>query len=296
MIAVFIPIYNNAAWCRDVVLPEGFTYYAVDNASTDDSAAILEQKGVTVFRNPHNIGRVGNWQRCIEIFLDKTTCDWFKWLFAGDSLYANAAPDLNALATDFPAAKMLIAAYHHREHEKNITVSPFAVRRSVDAREALRLVATTGNWFGSPIGHAFHRGVIAKGLPFSALPWVADMLFCLEIATHTETACLPTPIGCFNTAARQYYTAQNGSISAICEEGIAREQAIQRYAALTNDAAAAATLRDALQHSTRNVSLYRHLKKKSFAGIVKALYSDAGLVKIYAKMLLRSILKRENIS
>ena len=67
-ISVYIPLYNGAAWCRETPLPGGMDYFASDNGSTDDSAAILEARGVTVFRQPVSLGRVGNWRFCIEHF------------------------------------------------------------------------------------------------------------------------------------------------------------------------------------------------------------------------------------
>ena len=67
-IVVYIPVRNSVEWCRSVPLPEGASYVASDNMSTDGSAAALRARGVEVIEQPSDLGRIGNWEFCVRLF------------------------------------------------------------------------------------------------------------------------------------------------------------------------------------------------------------------------------------
>jgi hypothetical protein len=286
-IAVFIPAYNCAAWAAAVQLPAGVEYYAVDNASTDGTAEVLVARGVTVFRNPENCGRLGNWQRCLELFLSETRADWLQWLFAGDSLDATASDILRRAITDAPTARLIICQYAEVDglaHHRNAL---YPHHRLFSPTEALHAAARIGNWFGSPIGHCFHREAVAFVLPVGHLPWVADMELCLRAARHFPVAYRAAGIGCFNITSRQYYTAFGQSLESVYEEGLMRMQAARWWLALTGDTAGFQCLQDHIRRASLQGLVRRGLRLpapdrllwrmvrdmvvlKSYAGVVKA--------------------------
>jgi len=74
-VSVCIPTYNCGNFLShaiDSVLNQTFTDYELiicDNASIDDTEEIVKSysdRRIRYFRNPTNLGMVGNWNRCIE--------------------------------------------------------------------------------------------------------------------------------------------------------------------------------------------------------------------------------------
>lgn len=103
-VSICIPTYNGARYleaCLDSVL--GQTYedieiLAVDDGSTDATFEILERyaasdQRIRLVRNKHNLGLVGNWNRCIEMARGK----WIKFLFQDDLLEPTCIEKMLAL-------------------------------------------------------------------------------------------------------------------------------------------------------------------------------------------------------
>jgi glycosyltransferase involved in cell wall biosynthesis len=90
-VSVCIPCYNGAAYlreCLDAVLSQSFSNYEViivDDQSSDNTWEILNQYAsqynhISLFKNKHNLGLVGNWNRCIEL----ASGEWIKFVFQDD--------------------------------------------------------------------------------------------------------------------------------------------------------------------------------------------------------------------
>ncbi len=75
-VGVCIPAFNGASYIADAinsVLAQSFLDYhlwIVDNCSTDETLDVVRRVGgsqATTVCNPHNLGMIANWNRCIEI-------------------------------------------------------------------------------------------------------------------------------------------------------------------------------------------------------------------------------------
>lgn len=65
-----MPLYNGARHLREAIasiVQQGARLICVDDASTDDSAAIVRECGVELVQNPTRLGLAGNWNRCVEL-------------------------------------------------------------------------------------------------------------------------------------------------------------------------------------------------------------------------------------
>lgn len=92
---ITIPVYNGEQFIArtlDSCLNQTLTteVWVVDNCSTDRTVAIVEsyQKQhpqVKCFNNEKNLGRTGNWNRCLELF-EQSNFEYIKFLFAGDEV------------------------------------------------------------------------------------------------------------------------------------------------------------------------------------------------------------------
>jgi len=90
-VSICIPTYNGARYleaCLDSVLNQTYKdieILAVDDGSTDATFEILERyaardQRIRLVRNKHNLGLVGNWNRCIEL----AQGEWIKFVFQDD--------------------------------------------------------------------------------------------------------------------------------------------------------------------------------------------------------------------
>jgi hypothetical protein len=96
-LAVLIPSYNGGDRLRQSVescaaaglSPERYALIVVDNCSTDGSIEALpafdaNNVPVQIYRNPENLGRVGNWNRAVEI-AEQKGFQFAAFLFVGDT-------------------------------------------------------------------------------------------------------------------------------------------------------------------------------------------------------------------
>ena len=77
----------------------------VDNASTDGTFALAcakaaEDPRVIVYRSPRDIGRIQNWNRCLDLAGD---ADYVKLLMAGDVLLPGFLAEAVAMIDAFPS-------------------------------------------------------------------------------------------------------------------------------------------------------------------------------------------------
>lgn len=104
-VAILIPTFNGGpllhrtvASCLTAGLQRSrFRAIVVDNASTDGSVAGLGQE-VEVHTNPRNVGRIGNWNRALEI-AEEEGFAYAAFLFVGDEWLPDGslAPLLNSM-------------------------------------------------------------------------------------------------------------------------------------------------------------------------------------------------------
>jgi glycosyltransferase involved in cell wall biosynthesis len=93
IISICVPTYNGAAYLAetlDSILAQTFSnldVLVVDDQSTDDTVEIAHSYAVRdarirIFQNHHNLGLVGNWNRCVEL----AKGEWIKFVFQDDLL------------------------------------------------------------------------------------------------------------------------------------------------------------------------------------------------------------------
>ena len=236
MIAAYIPLYNNEEWSQKFRKIEGLHYVAIDNHSDDKSPEFLLRNNVEVVSNARNVGRLGNWEMCVNHFANSNHT-WMKWLFAGDKLNSNAYHLLNSAIHEFSDARLVIAEYYIVDGSRRTHWKMFPETRMIDPQESMRLLAKRGNWFGSPIGHMVHKQALKCGYSFGDLPWVADMFFCFNLAKKCPVLYLAESIGEFHVRERRYYSQKAKSLSSILQEGVIRYLAADVLLEMTGDRA-----------------------------------------------------------
>ncbi len=256
-VAVYIPVYNNVAWCRRLELLPGLRYVASDNGSTDGSAQALADRGVEVIVQERNLGRVGNWAFCVRHFAGSDAA-WLKWLFAGDVLDRGFPEAAARAAQAYPDAGLVIGDNIHVDGTIRAHYRPLERPAVLEPREALEKLAAEGNWFYSPINQMVRREAVAAGFDFGPFDWAADVFFCMNLASRMPVAYCGEIFGEFHAAERRHFATQRESLRALLETSLVREMAAARLAAMDGDAERHARLSRAIEdHLLRRLSARR---------------------------------------
>jgi hypothetical protein len=220
------PVLNQEAWARTWQPEPGFRHLVIDNASDDDTARILADRGADVVVNETRVSRVDNWRRALQVFMEIGDAEWMKWLFAGDRLLPGAADVLDRAIATHPDARVITADYQLKHQDGGVgKFASVAETKMIAPVESLYRFVLQGNWMGGPIAIAMHRDVIGE-LEFGDHPWVADWQASLSLARTHPVLHVAETIGLFDGARGRYHTAHEKDVSTVVQDAAMRYQAL----------------------------------------------------------------------
>jgi glycosyltransferase involved in cell wall biosynthesis len=211
-ISVLIPTFNYGRYlpeaiesvlaqdCRDCEI------LISDDASTDDSAAVLQRYAacdprVRVVLQPANLGMVANWNWCLR----QARGLYVKFLFGDDVL---AAPDalstLVALLDANPGARLATAARLLLDENSRVTGEWAHLRLGVQAGPAViaRCLRTRRNLIGEPSAVLFRRSDAARGFD-PAFRQLVDLELWCHLLLDGDVVATPAPLAGFRRHGRQ---------------------------------------------------------------------------------------------
>jgi glycosyltransferase involved in cell wall biosynthesis len=216
-VSILIPTYNGARYieaCLDSVLSQTYKdieILVVDDGSTDATFEILERyaandQRIRLVRNEHNLGLVGNWNRCIEL----AQGEWIKFVFQDDWIEPEcleAMLDATKLNGSIVACQRNFAfgegvSESTRQHYLNFpTLSSLFSDTAMISAEAYSEAVMDHfaiNFVGEPTAVMLHRSVFKKFKLFNPrLIQLCDFEFWTRIAVHTGIAYVPQPLATF---------------------------------------------------------------------------------------------------
>ncbi|MCW3084105.1 MAG: putative glycosyl transferase [Bacteroidetes bacterium] len=230
LVSICIPTYNGEQYlkeCLDTVLAQTYTnleIIVVDDCSKDATAAIIEEyirkdKRIKLYRNPENLGLVGNWNKCLEL----AQGEWIKFIFQDDLVkpdciekQINGANGHSFVVCDrefifddkVPEA---IKAYYNGpllalkkmiSTGKNIFITAAEISNYAAANISL-------NFIGEPTAVLFKKEAVKKYGIFNAdLSQICDLEYWLRIATAEGLVYIPEELVSFRIHASST-TSQN---------------------------------------------------------------------------------------
>lgn len=219
---ILIPTFNAEQFLERTILSainqtKKVHIVVVDNCSTDDTIKIAQKYDVEIVQNSLNLGRIGNWNRCIDIAQEKKA-SFFKLLFAGDILKENAFEEYEKVFENNNIG-LITSKYEIVERDGTKSINQTIEKeKSLSSKEALELNLQKRNWYASPSIQAFRTESI-KDIRFDEkLPWAADWKFCIDLSRQTYVYYIDKVLAEFHKDSRRYLNSQSNKLSSISEE------------------------------------------------------------------------------
>nr|NIO40766.1 glycosyltransferase [Burkholderiales bacterium] len=203
ILSVCIPVYHASATidrCLAAVarqLPSEAEILLVDNASKDDTVAVARRTltaapNVQVVIQDRNVGRVANWNRCLEL----ATGRYVKFALANDVLMNGAIALLLAEARRHPDAVMICsrAKFVDTTSDREMVNAETAKSIRRDTAETLEFFGRHGFQTGGLNGMLYRREpLIEHGIFFREdLPYCADYYLAIQLAAQGPSVFLDT--------------------------------------------------------------------------------------------------------
>lgn len=235
-ILVCIPSYNaeeSIAATIESVLNQSIKNYkilVVDNCSTDRTAEVVENirhvnnnsEKIEFVANPSNLGRIQNWNKCIELFL-LSDFDYLKFLFTGDTLKRDC---LETLLDGFKRYDdkigVVVAGYSVTENDLVKKTHMFDEEEFLTPKDGLIFFVKNGNWVGAPLSCMFSKNAI-RGTSFNeSFDFTSDYMFYINLVSKYDALCIDKNIGNFCLLQRKHLQKYKASLFAKIEEIHAR--------------------------------------------------------------------------
>jgi len=212
-----VPAYNasaNIERCLRGVLAQRVPsreILVVDNCSTDDTVErartiLRDVPEARILINESNLGRVENWNRCLEL----SAGSYIKFAFTNDVLLPGGTQMLLSRARERPEVVMVCSRRHKVEGvaavQKPVPRNPPV--EIFDSGLALRQLSRYGNNTGSLNGILIQGAAVQRhGLRFRPnIPYCADFYFSIELAGCGSVAYIRANSYLFDSSAKNRYS------------------------------------------------------------------------------------------
>lgn len=213
-VSICIPTYNGARYleaCLDSVLSQTYKdieILVVDDGSTDATLEIIERYAASDQRirlvcNEHNLGLVGNWNRCIEL----ARGDWIKFAFQDDLLREDCLEKMLAAASRpivFCRREFLFETGTSKETIRLYNGLPkipelFGNSTDIDPATVRNVVLREPqNFFGEPTAALLHHSLFGRFGIFNAdLAQICDLEYWIRVAINTGLSYVNEPLATF---------------------------------------------------------------------------------------------------
>lgn len=210
-ILIAIPTYN----CKDVVLKTvnsalnqklPANILIVDNCSTDGTYNLLEKTYsdhslVTLVRNSYNIGRVGNWNRLLEIFNEREE-SYIKFLFSGEELFPDCISECESVISKNLEVGAIIFPYEFYIEGMRPHVHRLNYNGLIKNSEVRRLNLVEGGFLGSIIGNVYNKKFIKN--KFSEY-FIGKNDFDFSVLEYSDAYYIPTVLARSNIHSRKTF-------------------------------------------------------------------------------------------
>lgn len=214
LVSVCIPTYNGERYlrqCLESAINQTYSkleVLVVDDCSTDSTAHITQQfasrdKRIRALKNDHNLGLVGNWNRCIEL----AHGEWIKFAFQDDFLQTDCIEKMLSAATrpivfcdrcflfEAGTSEHKIVTYNQLPRISSLygdstEIEPERIQDAV--------LKESKNFFGEPTAALLHRSLFERfGWFNTSLAQFCDLEYWIRVTIHTGLSYIKEPLATF---------------------------------------------------------------------------------------------------
>lgn len=217
-VSICIPTYNGAQYleaCLDSALSQthkDIEILVVDDGSTDATFEILRRyaasdQRIRLVRNEHNLGLVGNWNRCVEL----ARGEWIKFVFQDDLIEPDCLAKMTAATQE---GDLFVACNRSFSFESQTTTDVqdfylnnkrlidklYAGKNKLSALEFADLAVERigANLVGEPTVTLLHKSVFERFGAFNEnLIMSCDLEYWTRIGIHTGVRFVPEELAVF---------------------------------------------------------------------------------------------------
>ncbi len=240
-VTVCVPVFNGGTSltrCLQSITSQRYRdidILVVDNGSTDTTIATAcalanAHPRMVVYQNACNVGRVGNWNRCLEL----ARGEFVKLVMVNDFLGADCVHALVDAMDANPGTVLARASLTILQRGGATQFVPlFEASCLLAGPEAIRYCVERGNIAAGPTAQLFRRSAItANDLRFDiGMSWAADYDFAVRLLESGDFAYVREPLFVFDETAQRHYASRN-LVAELREELAIRLLAVGRNPAL----------------------------------------------------------------
>lgn len=221
---ILIPSYNCEDYIADTIESAinqtlKVPVYLIDNCSTDKTIEIAKKYPISIIQNEKNIGRIGNWNRCLEIAKEESKNSFFTMLFAGDRLKPNAMKEYSKIFSNNDV-KLIVSKYevHSDTGISQILPQHSIKNQPINFEQNIDLNLFYGCWENSPSVQCYHIDVANEFKFDDSFTWASDWKFVLNVSKKYDIYFVDKILSEFHTEHRKVFDKDMNKLYMIAED------------------------------------------------------------------------------
>jgi glycosyltransferase involved in cell wall biosynthesis len=192
LVSISIPTYNNAATIENTIQSvlrqtyDNLEINVLDDCSKDNTVELVESFGdarIKLYRNEHNLGMTGNWNRCLAV----AHGEFVKLICADDLLDETAIEKEVTAMRENPTVNLVESDTRLVDIHGKKTGSFLRYRKAgvVDGKKVAKTSIIWNNFFGAPVNNLIRKSTLDAVGGFDP-----DFTYILDFEMWMRIACV----------------------------------------------------------------------------------------------------------
>ena len=169
---ICIPVFNGANYIKESIdsclkQTTKVDIWVFDNCSTDNTCEIVDKylkknKNVKLFINEKNLGRTGNWNRCLDKFM-LSNYHYIKFLFPGDEIFPDCIRKVEEIFSQNRNLGAVCFPYKFiRTDGESFIVRDFDRDKIFNPEEITKMQLSKGSQLGAIVCNVYSKAAISN--------------------------------------------------------------------------------------------------------------------------------------